>query len=1340
MRILLGNLCIRAMVWLTGLIVVAACSAAAVEPPLRPTFKISFEKGLTADQAGGAAEPVNSRNVTLVEGLNGQGAYIPRDGFLLYSLEGNLPREHGTLVMYVKADWAAPGRSPWWLDAEWKGVFCTAKDGGIPSREVGSVGTILRAMQDATLHYAWYGEGGSANAWYHGYSDFPAGTWRCYAFTWDQARGIRFYLDGEEKSVSPPIVKAIGDADGFYLGSAICLGGVRGFAGVIDDVTIYDGALSAAQLLEMAAVRAPMTAELMDMALLAGQPRDLRIRYRNRSAKAQQKAFSLNVLDVMGKEQQTLASRVSLEPGAEATETVRVSVDAPGVYALRLADGSTPLSSFQIMAIEPQPLNATMPVSRDGATQKTLLETIDCAAEYGPEKYRDDGHCRVETSDIGSWRVAEGGKKLSGFIYLMKVTHPGRPHWLEIEYPDNAQRAFYVAVLQEHDGRIINGGGLDNIGVLTGDRYPLTHTMQKKRLLFWPDSENLTIGCFVHIPYPGEMGAALSKIRLYEIEGQLPKSALSSTAQDSPRLIGPWNEDPNMPKSNWLSHVGNFPEGDTLDFWKTKWERTIEYLYYTGQNLWTMETMVYSGDLGTSEALPQAGSYHKGWSDLGALMLERENLGFFVEIQDMYRLNGNAGKAGIGGLGRTVGPEYLSANLEESLAKGEDCLDRFNNENQWCGAGMAEPLHPQIQEAYLKIIRENAGRFAVYDSFKGIGLISVPNWSNLMYANIRQGYGDYPVKAFEMDTGLTIPVDPTAPDRFGKRYDWLMANARERWIHWRAEKLADFYRRIVATLQAVAPGRQFLLMDRISFGADDYYFATWPSPDSDLKRFWLERGIDIDRVGTIDSFLLMPAVKPNLERAGLNFEARQHNQTRNERYYGFSPELADAYRNAPRHGAFIVQHCDMESYGGFAPEQVTSHFFKLQGKSHVVYTIPLPVNQYALEHAARLAADFNPRVFYHGWWGNPDNGAIDVYQSFYRGFRSLPLLDFANIPGASDPVQCKIADDGTSTCLALINREYYPVKVEMTLREAGDVLDDLVTGNGQKIVDDKLTLDFAPYEIKCFRGAGGLNVEAATQTVPETITRDLEKTLKNLRKASQTFDREKLRVAGLPEVLKRAEKAWSERQYSYLHYLLQSGPAYEALKHADVFSSIDLDLAQALRLQNELLDSLRNRGSACINCAGVGKYTDPDGRVWLPDQPYSARLGTYGNQGANFVNRGEISIAGSTAVDVYRTEAWGDNVTYRIPVPNGKYVLKLHFAETFENNKDHPGCRSLTININGRTLDQNVDFITRAGGFRTAYVWTSPEITDDGGILTVDFPGHGCVNGIEIVRKEAVSE
>lgn len=110
---------------------------------------------------------------------------------------------------------------------------------------------------------------------------------------------------------------------------------------------------------------------------------------------------------------------------------------------------------------------------------------------------------------------------------------------------------------------------------------------------------------------------------------------------------------------------------------------------------------------------------------------------------------------------------------------------------------------------------------------------------------------------------------------------------------------------------------------------------------------------------------------------------------------------------------------------------------------------------------------------------------------------------------------------------------------------------------------------------------------------------------------------------------------------------------------------------------------------------------DAEGNVWLADQ---------GFEGGQTIERPDIQIANTKSPDLYRAERYSMD-SFSWAVPNGKYHVKLHFAETFEGITG-PGERVFSFNVQGREF-KDFDVWVKAGGAMRAYVETIPvEVTD----------------------------
>jgi hypothetical protein len=143
-----------------------------------------------------------------------------------------------------------------------------------------------------------------------------------------------------------------------------------------------------------------------------------------------------------------------------------------------------------------------------------------------------------------------------------------------------------------------------------------------------------------------------------------------------------------------------------------------------------------------------------------------------------------------------------------------------------------------------------------------------------------------------------------------------------------------------------------------------------------------------------------------------------------------------------------------------------------------------------------------------------------------------------------------------------------------------------------------------------------------------------------------------------------------------------------------------------------------------IKAGATAPYTDSSGNVWLPDQ---------GFVDGDVVDRdNEVQIANTQDQAIYRTERYGMS-SFSYKLPNGKYIVKLHFAETYDDISG-VGQRVFSFNVAGHEF-KDFDVWAKAGGAKRAYVETvNVDITD--GKLDITFTTNiqsPEINGIEII-------
>src|SRR6185436_7778357 len=91
------------------------------------------------------------------------------------------------------------------------------------------------------------------------------------------------------------------------------------------------------------------------------------------------------------------------------------------------------------------------------------------------------------------------------------------------------------------------------------------------------------------------------------------------------------------------------------------------------------------------------------------------------------------------------------------------------------------------------------------------------------------------------------------PKRFQARYAWLMANAKDKWIAWRCQKIAELYTRLRDRLRQSRPDLKL-------------YTDVFDRPDMGL-----EAGVDPRLLGAIDGVVVVNSRSP-YGRQGYTYE------------------------------------------------------------------------------------------------------------------------------------------------------------------------------------------------------------------------------------------------------------------------------------------------------------------------------------------------------------------------------------------------------------------------------------------------------------------------------------
>lgn len=157
-----------------------------------------------------------------------------------------------------------------------------------------------------------------------------------------------------------------------------------------------------------------------------------------------------------------------------------------------------------------------------------------------------------------------------------------------------------------------------------------------------------------------------------------------------------------------------------------------------------------------------------------------------------------------------------------------------------------------------------------------------------------------------------------------------------------------------------------------------------------------------------------------------------------------------------------------------------------------------------------------------------------------------------------------------------------------------------------------------------------------------------------------------------------------------------------------------------------------------VNAGMDEPYTDKAGNTWLPDQPYreGAKYGFTGDA-SDTIDRGRgLKIEGTGDPRIYQTERWSME-SFIAAVPNGKYTVGLHFAETYPDI-DTDGPRVFSVKVQGEEALRDFNVAKVSGGVCKALIMLFRDVEVTNGELKIDFvpaQQNPEINGVEIIAQ-----
>ena len=826
----------------------------------------------------------------------------------------------------------------------------------------------------------------------------------------------------------------------------------------------------------------------------------------------------------------------------------------------------------------------------------SALLHIDCTQEYPPDSYFAHGNVAVVESAAGRYREAEA-KPLSRFGYRFRIEHVGRPHRIVVRYPDDKRRYMCIMDGTSYDLTTAVFTGWEQ--PLTGRMVELEQVFWPRwedcSIVFmtWSEGEPAAAAsieiCELDplepLAVPGDPGDGSRREVGIQYEDPCGCCAAEGartreewidhlvqyarhTGQNLLAYPMAWYHGPQFPSEREPSDgFGVVVAQDRKQY--SRWTTHPEDWYAGLLERFAREGLAFQGAL----TLLRLGSLMQKMNiDLDAIKSGADTFNNML-WNDQVQSSTNDWT-----------PIYNARNFNKiaEMLKGKPPAEPWNALPEWAygerrapdahmGA-MFNPLHPTVQEALVGFVREIGTRYAKFPAFRGISFnmfASAMPW----FGSIHSGYDDYSINLFEKETGIHVPVDEKAPKRFSMRYEYLLTTCRPAWVDWRCRKIralfGDLHKELAASRAdlrlAITLWDETTVPSVLGQASAALQLHARPS----MLQFYRDAGIDIDMYRSEPGLEIDRGMGNPRDRGGhgsnpcggttLPIEA----QTMYRDFDYLDAETLDAFHAHERPGAFLF-NCWVEAWGKhvwFHPEPGDPNVAAISvmdGKpaegilrinseyprdgfwwdSQLRITPAFPTALHFLEPYAHAVAEFDAcRITRGGLF--LDKAHTEELRRFTRAYRALPRSRFDTVGETTDPVAVRTLICEGRRFFYAVNRDYYPVEVQLRLSETPSSVSDLATGE-TLLPTAVARFTLGPYELRSFSIERDTELVSFVALPPPEILKAIDE------EAATAFDAfGKVRssgktIPGMDELESRMHSALKQGRLAFLRRALTS--------------------------------------------------------------------------------------------------------------------------------------------------------------------------------------------------------
>lgn len=856
----------------------------------------------------------------------------------------------------------------------------------------------------------------------------------------------------------------------------------------------------------------------------------------------------------------------------------------------------------------------------------------------------------------------------------------GKPVVLEVEWPDDAVRS--MGLYMYPYGISCNRDRLQS-GIQSGREYPNSGKMVKTRHIFYPGAEKYL---FEARTMAEGRPAAVSAVRVYAIDGGLPKLAVRKPEGLPNRRFGHADEDQtftsNLNMDAYISRTlpasrelrKKYPAADVFFT-----NELIRYFGYSGMNTMHYPLWRYTVSFTPQEGATDCGLYA---GKPGALpwifkQFAANDLKFIAKL---YYTN-----LPDAGIYDKLDPEDREAGLVSQNRYGDTSNDPVRS-----GKVVANIAHPKTFSILAGYFEDAVRRYAKAPGFDGIAYLPSGTGS---WLSLEWGYDDYTVNRFSRETGIKVPAE------LRKRYDYLTSgDRRAAWLKWRAGIVTEMIRGVRKVLDR--ENKSLKLFAELPDRADRYE----------------QNGFDAEEIAKIPGIELILSANVTEHRWRAHWGLPEDETLENHFDYN-RPDFKKI-----RESGSVGCICNYNRYHETFTAPVDRAY-----KCEFENSDPKPHGRFFLRDHAFAVGSFDALEYVQGGQPLPTVGRDAESREFAKAFCALPALPFKQIPGIHDPAAARQLNTKNGTYFYIVNLFHEPVTVRLSFDKSGEYL-DLSSGRRSKSREFSLK----PFELRSFLFEKQ-NIKAEkiefVSTAPdagsfyENRIAELKRCEGILRKAGIDAEKESGVIAAMENALKR-------RQWAELYRLAFSRR----------MNGLPVKASNLGRLAKR--DEMLRGNRISVNCGGTEFVQKENGDLFFPDQAFDGTFGYFGNRDA--ITRSPEKNDSTVYPELYRSEAYNID-GYRFKVQPGKYIVRMYFKIGFR-----PDARKdffvFNVSANGKPLLQDFDLFPACGNdFNGTAVKEFPVTLGDGTLelkFSTDgkhYPTSRLLNGVELFPAEKES-